>query len=46
MEEIARTEGARLVRSEHTLETLEDVFLRTVQESGDGLTRPGPEEKK
>ena len=46
IEEVARTEGARLVRSENTLETLEDVFLRTVKESGDGLTRPGPEEKK
>jgi ABC-2 type transport system ATP-binding protein len=47
IEEIARTGGARLVRSENTLETLEDVFLRTVQESGDGLTyrKPEPEQK-
>jgi ABC-2 type transport system ATP-binding protein len=46
LEEAARAEGARLVRSENTLETLEDVFLRTVQESGDGLTYKKPEEKK
>jgi ABC-2 type transport system ATP-binding protein len=46
LEEAARAEGARLVRSENTLETLEDVFLRTVQESGDGLTYRKPEEKK
>ena len=43
IEEIARAEGAGPVRVENTLETLEDVFLRTVQESGDGLTyrKPG-----
>jgi ABC-2 type transport system ATP-binding protein len=46
LEEAARAEGARLVRSENTLETLEDVFLRTVRESGDGLTYKKPEEKK
>jgi len=50
IEEVARSEGARLVKSENTQETLEDVFLRTVQESGDGLTyqkpAPRPEEKK
>jgi ABC-2 type transport system ATP-binding protein len=46
IEEIAGAAGARIVRSEHTLETLEDVFLRTVQESGDGLTYRKPEEKK
>jgi ABC-2 type transport system ATP-binding protein len=38
IEEVAREAGARLVKAENTLETLEDVFLRTVQESGDGLT--------
>jgi len=38
IEALAAAEGARLVRSDHTLETLEDVFLRTVSESGDGLT--------
>jgi len=37
IEEIAAAEGAHLVHAENTLETLEDVFLRTVQESGDGL---------
>jgi ABC-2 type transport system ATP-binding protein len=43
VEEFARAQGGELVRSEHALETLEDVFLRTVQESGDGLTyrKPG-----
>ncbi len=46
IEELAKAEGARLVKSENTLETLEDVFLRTVQESGDGLTYKRPEEKK
>ena len=46
LEALARAEGATLVRSENTLETLEDVFLRTVQESGDGLTYRKPEEKK
>jgi hypothetical protein len=38
------------MKSEPMLETLEDVFLRTVQESGDGLTyrKPpaGPPEPK
>jgi ABC-2 type transport system ATP-binding protein len=38
IEELAGAEGARLVRAENSLETLEDVFLRTVSESGDGLT--------
>ena len=42
IEEIAKAEGAGLVRAENTLETLEDVFLRTVQESGDGLTYRKP----
>jgi ABC-2 type transport system ATP-binding protein len=37
IEGLAAAEGARLVKSEHSLETLEDVFLRTVSESGDGL---------
>ena len=46
IEDLARAEGARLVKSENTLETLEDVFLRTVQESGDGLTYRKPAEKK
>ncbi len=46
IEGIAQAEGARLVRSENTLETLEDVFIRTVRESGDGLTLPKPEEKR
>jgi ABC-2 type transport system ATP-binding protein len=43
IEELARAEGADLVKAENTLETLEDVFIRTVQESGDGLTyrKPG-----
>jgi ABC-2 type transport system ATP-binding protein len=45
IEETARAEGARLVDAQNTLETLEDVFLRTVQESGDGLVyrRPADE---
>ena len=46
VEEAARAGGARLVRSENTLETLEDVFLRTVQESGDGLTYQKPPDGK
>jgi ABC-2 type transport system ATP-binding protein len=51
IEALAKGEGARLVKTENTLETLEDVFLRTVQDSGDGLTykKPeggAPEEKK
>jgi ABC-2 type transport system ATP-binding protein len=46
IEEIARADGARVARSENTLETLEDVFLRTVQESGDGLTYRRPPEAK
>jgi ABC-2 type transport system ATP-binding protein len=43
LEDLARAEGAQFVRAENTLETLEDVFLRTIQESGDGLTyrKPG-----
>jgi ABC-2 type transport system ATP-binding protein len=43
LEDLARAEGAHLVKAENTLETLEDVFLRTIQESGDGLTyrKPG-----
>lgn len=43
IEELARKEGARVVRCENTMETLEDVFLRTIQESGDGLTYRPPE---
>jgi len=46
IETLAASEGARLVKSENTIETLEDVFLRTVQESGDGLTYKKPAEKK
>jgi ABC-2 type transport system ATP-binding protein len=42
IEQIALSEGARLVKCENTQETLEDVFLRTVQESGDGLTYRKP----
>lgn len=48
VEALASAEGAQLVGAENTLETLEDVFLRVVQESGDGLTYrksdapPGP----
>ena len=37
IEDLANADGARLVHAENTLETLEDVFLRTVQDSGDGL---------
>ena len=43
IEELARQEGARVVRCENTLETLEDVFLRTVRESGDGLSYRAPD---
>ena len=43
LEELIQQEGATLVRSEDTMETLEDVFLRTVKESGDGLTYRKPE---
>ena len=46
IESLATAEGARLIKSENTIETLEDVFLRTVQESGDGLTYKKPAEKK
>jgi ABC-2 type transport system ATP-binding protein len=45
IEELAKAGGARLIKAENTLETLEDVFLRTVQESGDGLTYRKPDEK-
>lgn len=45
IEELARQEGARLVRCENTLETLEDVFLRTVRPAGDGPGR-APEAPK
>ncbi|MBI4563694.1 MAG: ABC transporter ATP-binding protein [Planctomycetes bacterium] len=38
LEALAAQEGASLVASDHTLETLEDVFLRTVQ--GDGASKP------
>jgi ABC-2 type transport system ATP-binding protein len=37
IEDLAKAEGAQLTHAENTLETLEDVFLRTVQDSGDGL---------
>ncbi len=40
--EVARQSGARLSKCEATQESLEDVFLRTVQESGDGLTYRKP----
>ncbi len=43
IEELARQEGARIVRCENTLETLEDVFLRTVRDSGDGLSYRAPD---
>jgi ABC-2 type transport system ATP-binding protein len=46
IEELARAEGATLTRSENTLETLEDVFIRTVQESGDGLVYKRPPDPK
>ena len=48
IEDLAKAEGAQLTRAENTLETLEDVFLRTVQDSGDGLKydKRSPEEKK
>ena len=46
IEDLARKEGATLVRSENTLETLEDVFIRTVQESGDGLVYKRPPDAK
>lgn len=42
IEALALAEGASLVRAENTLETLEDVFLRTVRESGDGLLYKKP----
>ena len=45
LEELIQQEGATIVRSEDTMETLEDVFLRTVKESGDGLTYRAPERK-
>jgi ABC-2 type transport system ATP-binding protein len=44
IEDLAHAEGARLTHAENTLETLEDVFLRAVQESGDGLTYKKPED--
>jgi ABC-2 type transport system ATP-binding protein len=53
IEDLARAEGAHLLHAENTQETLEAVFLRTVQESEDGLTQqklrekpPGSAEKK
>ena len=46
IEEIAAHDGANLVRTENSMETLEDVFIRIVQESGDGLKYKPPEEKK
>jgi len=44
IEELAKADGARLIHAENTLETLEDVFLRAVQDSGDGLTYKKPPE--
>ena len=44
IEDLAAADGARLVHAENTLETLEDVFLRAVQDSGDGLTYKKPAE--
>ncbi len=44
--EIAQQAGGRMVECRNTQESLEDVFLRTVQESGDGLTYRKPEEKR
>ncbi len=46
IEDLAKAEGAQLTHSENTLETLEDVFLRTVQDSGDGLKYQKPDEQK
>jgi len=46
IEDLARAEGAQLMHAENTLETLEDVFLRAVQDSGDGLKYQKPDEKK
>jgi len=48
IEDLAKAEGAQITHCENTLETLEDVFLRTVQDSGDGLKydKRGPDEKK
>ena len=56
IEEVAAAAGGELVRTENTMETLEDLFIRIVKESGDGLTyrkpgdikpeEPKPEEKK
>jgi ABC-2 type transport system ATP-binding protein len=43
IEELAKAEGATITHSENTVETLEDVFLRTVRESGDGLTYGKPD---
>jgi len=42
IEDLAKADGARLIHAENTLETLEDVFLRAVQDSGDGLTYKKP----
>jgi len=46
IEELAKAEGAQLTHAENTLETLEDVFLRTVQDSGDGLKYEKPPAEK
>ena len=46
IEALAAAEGATLTRAENTNETLEDVFLRTVQESGDGLLYKRPPDAK
>jgi len=39
IEELARAEGAHLVHAENTQETLEEVFLRTVQQSDAALNQ-------
>jgi ABC-2 type transport system ATP-binding protein len=46
IEDLAKAEGATITHAENTIETLEDVFLRTVQESGDGLTYKKPDGQK
>ncbi len=46
IEELARSAGARVIHCENTLETLEDVFLRTVREGGAGAGPDGPGEPK
>ncbi|HLY73906.1 MAG TPA: ABC transporter ATP-binding protein [Planctomycetota bacterium] len=45
IEDLARAEGAHLMHAENTQETLEAVFLRTVQESAQGASPATPQEK-